>query len=94
MRKDFKPIEAIVILGGTPLNWESALQLILDIIVTNGDPRNSVTSMAVASSSIPVFILNEEMLSFNSGTFDRPRFSKGAFLECLQALYKVSKFFK
>lgn len=31
----FKPIEAILLLG-EPLNWESALQLVIDTLITDG----------------------------------------------------------
>lgn len=31
----FYPLEAILLLG-EPLNWESALQLLIDVLTTNG----------------------------------------------------------
>ena len=90
LRKEFKPIEAIVILGESPLNWESSLQLIIDLILTNGDPRGK---NQVQATHLPVFVLGKkEMLSFFSGAVvEKPRISNGAFIECLQVLYKVCK---
>jgi uncharacterized protein YeeX (DUF496 family) len=32
---NFKPIEAILLLG-EPIKWESSLQVIIDILMTNG----------------------------------------------------------
>ena len=41
LQSEFEPIEAIVLLG-EPVKWERALQLILDLLMTNGDLRNDL----------------------------------------------------
>jgi hypothetical protein len=44
LQKNFKPIEVVLLLG-EPLHWESALQILLDVLMTNGDPRVDPNSM-------------------------------------------------
>ena len=82
----FKPIEAIVLLG-EPINWESALQLIIDLLMTSGDPRN--VFKFVPSPHLPLIVCNKD-LTFK-GAAALPRFGHGAFLECLESLYYVIK---
>lgn len=81
----FKPIECILLLG-EPINWECSLQLILDVLMTNGDPRKKFKF--VPSPHLPVIACNKD-LTFK-GAAALPRFGHGAFLECLEALYKVN----
>ena len=54
---DFPKIEAVVILG-EPLNWEGALQLILDVIQTDGKPNKPLESN---TSQIPVLASNMDL---------------------------------
>lgn len=85
---NFKPIEAIFLLG-EPINWESSLQLIIDLLMTNGDPRTPFTY--VPYPHLPLIVCNKD-LTFK-GAASLPRFGHGAFLECLEALYYVHYIF-
>ena len=87
LRKDFKPIEAILVLD-VPKHWESALQLLLNLLITNGDPRVKLNTQS--KSKLPVIVLGDGIFKLNNvAGIDGIRFSHGAFIECLQALYKV-----
>jgi ribonucleotide monophosphatase NagD (HAD superfamily) len=82
---EFRPIEAILILG-EPVSWECALQVIIDLLMTNGDPRSKFKF--VPSPHLPIIACNKD-LTFK-GPAPLPRFGNGAFLECLEALYMVN----
>ncbi len=84
LQDKFRPIEAIVLLG-EPTHWECALQLILDVLMTNGDPRGKLKS--IPYPHIPIIAANRD-LTFK-GLAALPRFGHGAFLECLESLYYV-----
>lgn len=87
VRNEFCPVEAVLLLG-EPINWECALQVIIDILMTNGDPRNKFKF--VPSPHLPIIACNKD-LTFK-GAAALPRFGHGAFLECLEALYmKITK---
>lgn len=79
----FKPIECILLLG-EPINWEQSLQLLLDVLMTNGDPRKKFKY--VPSPHLPIIACNKD-LTFK-GAAALPRFGHGAFLECLEILYR------
>lgn len=83
--KTFKPIEAIFILG-EPLHWESQLQIILDTLLSNGIPGQRIPSYPVPPAQLPVYAVNMD-LSWKAKA-EQPRFGNGAFLLCLEALYK------
>jgi ribonucleotide monophosphatase NagD (HAD superfamily) len=83
----FEAIEAIVLLG-EPVNWERALQIIIDVLMTNGDPRSKPADPFKAHHQLPVIACNKD-LTFK-GAARLPRFGHGAFLECLEHLYQVS----
>lgn len=83
-QNEFKPIEAILLLG-EPIKWEQALQVIIDVLMTNGDPRSKFKF--VPSPHIPVIACNKDVTF--KGPAHLPRFGHGAFLECLEALYLV-----
>ncbi len=61
---DFKPIEAIVLLG-EPVHWERALQIIVDVLMTDGDPRNGLKhSEALCNkkhSHLPMIVCNKDL---------------------------------
>lgn len=80
---NFKPIEAILLLG-EPINWECHLQLLLDVLMLNGDPRSKFKS--IPKPHLPIIACNKD-LTFK-GAAQLPRFGHGAFLECLEILYK------
>ena len=95
LQREFEPIEAIVLLG-EPVKWERALQLILDLLMTNGDLRNDLNDpekfSKVPYPHLPIIACNKD-ITFK-GKASLPRFGHGAFLVCLEKLYKVSLVFQ
>ncbi|XP_015237791.1 PREDICTED: cat eye syndrome critical region protein 5 homolog [Cyprinodon variegatus] len=81
--KGLQPIDA-VILFGEPIRWETNLQLIIDVLLTNGDPGKSWTSTQFPH--IPVLACNMDLLWMAEAK--NPRFGHGMFLVCLESLYK------
>lgn len=80
--EEFPEIEAIVMMG-EPIRWETNLQLIIDIMVTQGKPNRTPDTNA---PQIPVLAVNMDLLWMAKAT--TPRFGHGAFLVCLESLYK------
>ncbi len=76
---------------GEPVQWEGALQIIIDVLMTNGDPRydpNSTEKFSkIPCPHLPVIACCKD-LTFK-GAAHLPRFGHGAFLECLEHLYEV-----
>lgn len=86
-QEEFRPIELILILG-EPVNWECSLQLLIDVLMTNGDPRDKFKF--VPEPHLPIIACNKDVTFKGSAML--PRFGNGAFLECLEALYmKITK---
>lgn len=83
-QQEFRPIEAILLLG-EPINWECSLQVLIDILMTNGDPNAKFKF--VPYPHLPVIACNKDLTFKGAATL--PRFGHGAFLECLEALYMV-----
>ncbi|NP_001315451.1 haloacid dehalogenase-like hydrolase domain-containing 5 [Danio rerio] len=81
--KDLPHIDA-VILFGEPIRWETNLQLIVDVLLTNGRPGNPVTSLHYPH--IPVLACNMDLLWMAEAK--NPRFGHGMFLVCLESIYK------
>ncbi|KAI1888481.1 hypothetical protein AGOR_G00185590 [Albula goreensis] len=81
--KDLPPIEA-VILFGEPIRWETNLQLIVDVLLSNGKPGNPVTSLHYPH--IPVLACNMDLMWMAEAK--NPRFGHGMFLVCLESIYK------
>ncbi|XP_036373661.1 haloacid dehalogenase-like hydrolase domain-containing 5 [Megalops cyprinoides] len=81
--KELPPIEA-VILFGEPIRWETNLQLIVDVLLTNGKPGNPVTSPHYPH--IPVLACNMDLMWMAEAK--NPRFGHGMFLVCLESIYK------
>lgn len=82
---NFQPIDAIVLLG-EPINWESSLQVITDLLLTDGNPSIVPVDSSDDRPHIPVIACNRDLV-FKAAA-DLPRFGHGAFLTCLEALYK------
>ncbi|XP_074839869.1 haloacid dehalogenase-like hydrolase domain-containing 5 [Carettochelys insculpta] len=80
---DFPTIEG-VILFGEPVRWETSLQLIIDILLSNGNPGTELA--AVPYPHIPVLACNMDLLWMAEAK--RPRFGHGTFLVCLENIYK------
>ncbi|KAL0967990.1 hypothetical protein UPYG_G00260710 [Umbra pygmaea] len=81
--KELPPIEA-VILFGEPVRWETNLQLIMDVLLTNGRPGNALTS--VQYPHLPVLACNMDLMWMAEAK--NPRFGHGMFLVCLESLYR------
>lgn len=81
--KDLPPIDAVVLFG-EPVRWETNIQLITDVLLTNGRPGNPVTSLHYPH--IPVLACNMDLLWMAEAK--NPRFGHGMFLVCLESIYK------
>uniref|UniRef100_A0A8C8SHH5 Haloacid dehalogenase-like hydrolase domain-containing 5 n=1 Tax=Pelusios castaneus TaxID=367368 RepID=A0A8C8SHH5_9SAUR len=80
---DFPTIEG-VILFGEPVRWETNLQLIIDVLLSNGSLRADVAD--VPYPHIPVLACNMDLLWMAEAKM--PRFGHGIFLVCLENIYK------
>lgn len=80
---NFPQIEGILLLS-EPTNWETPLQLMVDLLVTNGMPTGLPT--AIPYPHIPVLACNMDLLWASEAPI--PRYGHGAFLLCLENLYK------
>ncbi|XP_041852937.1 haloacid dehalogenase-like hydrolase domain-containing 5 [Melanotaenia boesemani] len=81
--KGLRPIDA-VILFGEPIRWETNLQLIVDVLLTSGNPGKTWNSSQYPH--IPVLACNMDLLWMAEAK--NPRFGHGMFLVCLESLYK------
>ncbi|XP_026094254.1 haloacid dehalogenase-like hydrolase domain-containing 5 [Carassius auratus] len=81
--KDLPPIDAIALFG-EPVRWETSIQLITDVLLTNGRPGNPVTSLHYPH--MPVLACNMDLLWMAEAK--NPRFGHGMFLVCLESIYK------
>ncbi|CAH1782901.1 unnamed protein product [Owenia fusiformis] len=81
--KYFPRIEAIVLFG-EPVRWETNLQLIIDVLLTNGLPAGAPS--IIPYPHIPILACNMDLLWMAEAHM--PRFGHGCFLQCLEALYK------
>lgn len=79
-------------LFGPPVRWESHLQLLVDILMSNGTPYDTRWHSEVPIPHIPVLACNTDLLWMSDATL--PRFAHGTFLLCLEGLYKVTSSFK
>ncbi|XP_063219151.1 haloacid dehalogenase-like hydrolase domain-containing 5 isoform X3 [Bacillus rossius redtenbacheri] len=80
---DFPQIKAVLLVG-EPLAWETALQLLIDLLVTNGLPSHAPTMDHYPH--IPLLVCNMDLQWMAEACM--PRFGHGAFLLCLESLYK------
>ncbi|KAM7006146.1 haloacid dehalogenase-like hydrolase domain-containing 5 [Tautogolabrus adspersus] len=76
-------IEA-VILFGEPIRWETNLQLLVDVLLTNGSP-GSVYDPQLAAQ-LPVLACNMDLMWMAEAP--SPRFGHGMFLLCLESVYR------
>nr|CDS32075.2 cat eye syndrome critical region protein 5 [Hymenolepis microstoma] len=84
---DFSKIEAVVLLG-EPERWEHSLQILLDILIQNGD-LNKTPNEYLAQRSLPhlpLFACGSDLVW--SSNAPSPRIALGSFLSCLQMLYE------
>ncbi|CAF4142078.1 unnamed protein product [Rotaria socialis] len=82
-RDYFLPIEAVVLFG-EPVRWETCLQLIIDVLMTNGNPSSPIIRPPV--SHLPILASNADLLWMAEAAL--PRFGHGSFMYCLENLYK------
>ncbi|NXL90848.1 HDHD5 hydrolase, partial [Alectura lathami] len=79
----FPTIEG-VILFGEPVRWETSLQLIIDVLLSNGNPGAELE--AIPYPHLPVLACNMDLLWMAEAKM--PRFGHGTFLLCLENIYK------
>ena len=71
-------------LFGEPIRWETSLQLLIDVLVTNGKP--SAAPNSIPNPHIPILACNMDLQW--SAEAPMARFGHGAFLLSLENLYK------
>uniref|UniRef100_A0A8C5NQP9 Haloacid dehalogenase like hydrolase domain containing 5 n=1 Tax=Junco hyemalis TaxID=40217 RepID=A0A8C5NQP9_JUNHY len=79
----FPTIEG-VILFGEPVRWETSLQLIADVLLSNGNPGAELQD--VPYPHLPILACNMDLLWMAEAKM--PRFGHGTFLLCLESIYK------
>ncbi|CAG5119805.1 unnamed protein product, partial [Candidula unifasciata] len=79
----FPRIEA-VILFGEPVRWETPLQLIIDVLLTNGHPADDLVD--IPYPHIPVLACNMDLLWMSEHKL--PRLGHGCFMSALEGLYQ------
>ncbi|GAB6029169.1 hypothetical protein CHUAL_004945 [Chamberlinius hualienensis] len=82
--EQYFPRIGAVVLFGEPVRWETSLQLIIDLLTTNGLPTTALKS--IPYPHIPVLACNMDLQWMAEASM--PRFGHGAFLVCLENLYK------
>jgi len=82
---NFPKIDAVVLLG-EPIRWETNLQLIIDVIISNGRPAEKSSNCDDVIKQLPVIAVNLDLQWMAKAA--TPRFGHGAFLLCLESLYK------
>lgn len=80
---DFPRVEAIILMG-EPKRWESSLQLLVDLLRTDGKPDR--VPQAMPERHLPVIACNMDLQFMDRACM--PRYGHGAFLLCLEQLYK------
>ncbi|XP_054398990.2 haloacid dehalogenase-like hydrolase domain-containing 5 isoform X3 [Pongo abelii] len=83
LRNDFPRIEGVLLLG-EPVRWETSLQLIMDVLLSNGSPGAGLATPPYPH--LPVLASNMDLLWMAEAKM--PRFGHGTFLLCLEAIYQ------
>ncbi|CAB1315727.1 unnamed protein product [Coregonus sp. 'balchen'] len=78
------PIVQAVILFGEPIRWETNLQLIIDVLLTNGSLGNAHETRH--SAHLPLLACNMDLMWMAEA--QSPRFGHGMFLVCLENIYR------
>lgn len=81
--KPFRPFEGVILMG-EPLNWEKSIQIIIDIVLCNGGAPDQ--KHPVLNKQIPVVAVNPDLIWMSESA--NPRFGHGAFLLCLESVFK------
>uniref|UniRef100_D3ZQB6 Haloacid dehalogenase like hydrolase domain containing 5 n=2 Tax=Rattus norvegicus TaxID=10116 RepID=D3ZQB6_RAT len=82
-RSDFPAIEGVLLLG-EPVRWETNLQLITDVLLSNGHPGAGLATAPYPH--LPVLASNMDLLWMAEASM--PRFGHGTFLLCLETIYR------
>jgi len=83
LEKYFPRVEAVVLFG-EPIRWETALQLLVDVLMTNGLPTEA--PRVVPRPHLPILACNMDLQWMAEACM--PRIGHGAFLVCLENLYQ------
>ncbi|CAI5449595.1 unnamed protein product [Caenorhabditis angaria] len=83
-RANFKPIEAILLLG-EPLKWESSLQLIFDCLYTHGKMDSLCT---ISKTQVPIIACNVDLVWMADVESRIPRIGHGVFIHSLETIYE------
>jgi HAD superfamily hydrolase (TIGR01456 family) len=83
VNRDFPKVEVILLLG-EPKYWESPLQIIVDLLVTQGELDREPE--AQPTRHLPIIACNMDLRFMERAHM--PRLGHGAFLVVLEALYK------
>jgi len=81
--KYYPRIEAVVLFG-EPVRWETSLQLLVDVILSDGQPSSAPSH--IKHPHLPLLACNMDLQWMAEAVM--PRFGHGAFLLCLENLYK------
>lgn len=81
--KYYPRIEAIILFG-EPVRWETSLQLLIDVLLTEGQPSSAPET--AFGAQLPILACNMDLQWMAEAVM--PRFGHGAFLLCLENLYK------
>ncbi|KAK9529663.1 hypothetical protein VZT92_013742 [Zoarces viviparus] len=76
-------IEAIILFG-EPIRWETNLQLLIDVLLTNGSPGCVYDPQG--PTQLPVLACNIDLMWMAEAP--SPRFGHGMFLLCLESVYR------
>ncbi|KAM5250369.1 haloacid dehalogenase-like hydrolase domain-containing 5 isoform 2-T2 [Hipposideros larvatus] len=82
-RNDFPAIEGVLLLG-EPVRWETSLQLIMDVLLSDGNPGSGLAMAPYPH--LPVLASNMDLLWMAEAKM--PRFGHGTFLLCLETIYR------
>eukprot|EP00124_Ichthyophonus_hoferi_P004850 Ihof_evm7s593 gene=Ihof_evmTU7s593 len=77
--REMDPIDAVFVMTD-PLKWETQLQVLVDIMTSNGIPGDTVSKQV-----IPIYFTNPDFLW--AAQHSQMRFGQGAFKMCLESLY-------
>ncbi|KAK3733908.1 hypothetical protein RRG08_031847 [Elysia crispata] len=75
----------VILLIGEPCRWETDLQLIIDLLLTEGKP-NEAPKDPYTVPQLPIIACNMDLVFMAEACM--PRFGHGAFLLCLETLYQ------
>uniref|UniRef100_A0A672PYW0 Cat eye syndrome critical region protein 5 homolog n=1 Tax=Sinocyclocheilus grahami TaxID=75366 RepID=A0A672PYW0_SINGR len=79
----FSPVLAVVLFG-EPIRWETNLQLIIDVLLTNGNLSNAYET--TLSAHLPLLACNMDLMWMAEA--HSARFGHGTFMVCLENIYK------